>query len=105
MLTWNVYVGNFNKGEIEVYNIFEHISFVEDCRKAAKKYAKDRELFEKEVRTSLNYYFWSKCEWEIIIEHWPPSDRCRDEKIDVADQVKLNWGIFMDYLWAHRKEL
>lgn len=51
------------------------------------------------------YYFWSKCEWEIIISGWPPRDDFNDAKIDVYDQVKLNWDKFVDYTWDHRKEL
>jgi hypothetical protein len=29
----------------------------------------------------------------------------RDEKIDVYDQVRLNWDVFIDWLWENRKEL
>lgn len=75
MLCWNVYVGNFNSGEIGKYNIFNHYSFYNDCVKAKKKYKDDRDGFEDEVRRSLMYYFWSKCEWEIILDHWPNGER------------------------------
>lgn len=109
MLTWNVIYGNFNRGDIETFNIFNHGGFVEDCKKAAKKHKDDKEAFAKEVRSSLMYYYWSKCEWEVIVSHWPPSEhhseRFRDEKIDVFDQVTMNWDIFIDYLWEHKKEL
>ena len=49
------------------------------------------------------YYFWSKCEWEIILSDWPPSDTFCKEKIDVFDQVMLNWDIFVDYIWNNRQ--
>ena len=71
MLCWKVYVGNFNTGEIEKHNIFDHVSFYNDCVKAKKKFKDDRDGFEDEVRRSLMYYFWSKCEWEIVLDHWP----------------------------------
>lgn len=105
MLEWNVYIGGFNSGVIEVYNVFTHGGFLEDCRKAAREYAKDREGFERVVRRSLMYHFWSKCEWEIIIDHWPHSDRKRDLKTDVYDQVVLNWDRFAQYVWDHAVEL
>ena len=50
MLCWKVYVGNFNTGEIEKYNIFDHVSFYNDCVKAKKKFKDDRDGFEDEVR-------------------------------------------------------
>ena len=74
MLCWNVYVSNFNRKEIEVYNIFDHGGFYKDCVKAKKKFKDDKEGFTNEVRISLHYYFWSKCEWEIILGHWPSGE-------------------------------
>ena len=77
----------------------------EACKEYAKKYGNDKAAFEEKVRRSLMYYYWSKCEWEIVLSHWPSSARFNDRKIDVYDQVMLNWGVFMDYLWNNRKEL
>lgn len=74
MLQWNVYRGDCNSGEIIVYNIFNHWSFYEACVKAKKKYNEDREGFEKEIRSCLMYYFWSKCEHEVVLEHWPSGE-------------------------------
>ena len=105
-LVWNVYVSNFNTGKIETHNVFDHWRVWEDLCKAARKYRdSERPLFEEEVRKTMMYYYWSKCEWEVIIDHWPRNERMRDEKVDVYDQVRLNWGIFLDYLWANRAVL
>lgn len=49
-------------------------------------------------------YYWSKCEWEIILSHWPPRKNAQELKIDVYDQVMLNWPIFCDYIWANKDE-
>ena len=105
MLEWNVYVGDFNAKKIETHNVFHHTRFVEDCRKAAKKFKDDKAAFAEEVRHSLMYYYWSKCEWEVIISHWPPAKGFDDSKVDVYSQVMLNWDRFIDYLWENRKEL
>lgn len=113
MMTWNVYMGNFNSGRIETYNIFRNAAFREDCQKIVKKYRKtfkadgtfDRKTFAEEIRRELMYYFWSKYEWEVIIDHWPHSDQRHAEKVDVYDQVMLNWDIFLDYIWTNREEL
>ena len=105
MLTWNVCYGSFNERKIKTFNIFEHADFYEDVKKAAKKCKNDRDAFAKEVRHSLMYFFWAKCEWEIVLQSWPPGDNFRDEKVDVFDQVMLNWDRFIDYVWEHKKEI
>lgn len=107
MLSWNVFVGNFNSGKIESFNIFHHYSFVEDCLKNCKKNKNDKKEFEKTLRRDLMYYFWSKCEWEIIVSHWPPTEnpKFKNEKIDVYDQVMLNWNEFVNYLWENKEKL
>ena len=105
MLEWYVYVGNFNSRNIETHNIFDNSRFVEDCRKAAKKFKDDKAAFAEEARRSLMYFYWSKCEWEVIISHWPPAKGFDGSKVDVYSQVMLNWERFVDYLWENRKEL
>lgn len=103
-LKWYVIYGDFNSRKIEAYNVFDHYSFWQDCCQNRRK-NKDREAFDERLRRDLQYYFWSKCEWEIIVSHWPTNERFHDEKIDVYDQVMLNWNQFADYVWENRKEL
>ena len=106
-MVWNVYVESFNQKEIVPYNIFTHYGFNEDVKKIYKKYKNDFETFSEEVKTSLMYYFWSKCEWEIILSDWPSSPTSPiEKKVDVYDQVMLNWDIFIQYVWtqAHARK-
>lgn len=106
MLEWNVYISNFNGKRIEQHNVFDHGGVMESLKKAARKYRdRERELFEEELRRTIMYYYWSKCEWEIILSHWPPRQDAREEKIDVYDQVMLNWDVFREYVWKNRAEL
>ena len=126
-LTWNVYNRNFNARKIEPYNIFDHWSFCEDVDKVVKKYKKEikkegltkKQLedllkdFKEKIRRELQYYFWAKYEWEIGITE-PFSNTLVDaytngrdypwEKIDVYDQVMMNWDIFFDYLYKNLVE-
>lgn len=111
-MEWNVYVGNFNSKTIEVHNVFDHLRFVRDLTKELKKIEKSdaseekkKDDFAEAMRKELMYYYWSKCEWEVIVSHWPHGKDDRDEKIDVYDQVCLNWDKFVDYVWANRKDL
>lgn len=96
---------DFNARKIKPFNVFSHYGFLNDCKKAAKKYAKDKAEFSDEVRKHLAYYYWSKCEWEIVLSPWPQSQNCIDKKIDVYYQVMLNWEQFIDYLWDRKAEL
>ena len=103
MLEWKVFVSDFNGKEINEYNVFDHMRFYEDCKKNARKNIHNYEAFCEQLRIDLMYYFWSKCEWEIILTDWPRGEH--SEKIDVWDQVRLNWEHFCNYVWAHGAEL
>ena len=130
-LEWNVYTHDFNKNEIKIFNIFNHDRFLEDVMKDLKKYA-IKEEFAERLRGHLFYYYGSKCEWEVVITSWVPHitiselNRLNEErekilkkynrepyrlyvnpdvgeKIDVYEQVMLNWDLFVDYVWSHKK--
>ena len=106
MLEWYVYVSDFNSRTFKEYNVFNHWRFMEDLKKIARKYRdRERDQFENEMAGWLKYYYWSKAEWEIILEHWPQLGEKYQEKIDVWDQIHMNWPQFCDYVWAHRAEL
>lgn len=104
MLEWNVYIEDWNNKTIKKHNIFDHYSFMEDCKRIAKKFDEIDE-FEIQIKRSLMYYYWSKCEWEIVLCGLFSRDDFDDEKIDVYDQVMMNWDRFIDYLWENRTEL
>ena len=74
MLEWNVYREDFNSGEIKVWNIFNHWGFYDACMKARKKFKEDREAFANDIKGWLRYFFWAKCEYEIILDHWPSGE-------------------------------
>ena len=102
MLEWFVYCEDVNRRVIEPYNIFSHSGFLKDCCKAAKSYPKDKDGFSSEVQRWLKYYYWAKCEWEIILSAWPNDESAQREKIDVYDQVMLNFDVFIDYLLENK---
>ena len=97
-LKWYVYYHHWNGNEIKTFNIFNHCGFRDDVEKYLKKY-KDKEEFAEKLKGSLMYYFWSKCEWEIVITPWVGNRNTKDIKIDVYDQVMNNWDIFVDYVY------
>ena len=103
-LEWFVFVEDINRKQINVYNIFEHKDFMEDCDGAWENYKNkhhDFSRYQEDIDGILMYYFWCKCEWEIILSNFPPSDSFQKKKIDVYQQVKINWKKFVDYLFSY----
>lgn len=94
----------------------------------------NKDNFEKEVRRYTQYYFWSKSEYEIVLTSWPPyidADKeltrlIKDKediiargwtpkfldvrmvvanKIDIFEQLQLNWEHYIDYLWRMKNNV
>ena len=103
-IRWNVFYHNCNSRSIETFNVFEHGSFREYVKKAAKKY-QSKEDFAKQLRSEVMYYFWSKCEWEVLVTPWISPRESEKKKVDVCWQIMNNWDVFVDYTWANRKKL
>lgn len=130
-LEYYVYYYNFNSHSIKKFNIFNHGRFLEDVKKDLRECETKKE-FAEELHKDLIYYFWSKAEWEVVITPWTPRitiselNRLNEErektlkkynrepyslyvnpdvseKIDIYEQVMLNWDLFVDYVWQHKK--
>lgn len=130
-LKWIVYYDSVNSGKITKFNIFDHWKFNEDIQKNLKK-IKDKDEFAERLRRDLMYYFWSKCEYEVIITSFPTyitmneldilneeRKSCKEKynrdpvrlgvsldteiKIDIYEQVMNNWDVFLDYVWNSKK--
>ena len=104
MLEWYVYLEDFNNKKIIKYNIFNHYGFCQDLKDIIKK-IKNKDKFSEKIKRSTMYYFWSKCEYEILITTWIGRKDFKDEKVDVYDQLQLNWDAFINYIWDNKKSL
>lgn len=127
LMIWNVYVKRSSSSKVEKYDIFQHHAFREDIDTLIKQKL-PRAEFEEMLRRKLSYYFWGKVEWEITAAPYPTYvtyeefDRVSDEvkafilqndrfpprrqldvegaiRLDVYEQVTLNWDTFVDYIW------
>lgn len=105
-LKWDVYYYDVNKNKIEALNILkQHGSFNEYIKKEFKK-CKTKEEFAETLRRELMYYFWSKAEWELIIEitednrilliPWCGCRNPEEVKIDVTDDANFDWRGFAE---------
>mgnify|MGYP006988855177 CR=1 FL=1 len=100
-LKWYVFRHDFNRKVIYPFNIFDHYSFYQDCCKHYKRYLKDKNIdnFFEEIRKDLQYYMWSKCEYEVIIsELFSSNGNPTEEKVDAYSQVMMNWDAFKIYV-------
>lgn len=99
-MKWFVFAESVNRKEIYEMNVFDHGGFTADLEKFLKKRPTREELSE-ELRHITMYYFWSKCEWEVLLTSWVRGghDDSPKLKIDVYDQLKMNWDHFVDYVW------
>lgn len=102
-MTWNVFYyncNNCNTDKIESFNIFRHCRFREDVQKNLKTHT-DKNEFAKVLKSDLQYYFWSKAEYELIVKAWVGGDA--EMKIDIYKQVVINWDRFVDYVWSFKE--
>lgn len=125
-LEWYVYTTEFNSKQVQKYNVFNNIKFMWFLAKAKKELKKqpekDRESwFSVRVKSAAMNCFWSKIEYEIdITSHFPyitkeeydrikalPEDGVRycvgvrlqtQARVDVFDQLELNWNAFIKYI-------
>ena len=129
-LVWNVFICDMNSKQVEIHNIFDHYSFRESIKKLMKEKL-TKEEFDERLRREISYYYWTKVEWEITVSYYPShidkdemerlvaereqfyrengrypysyDAECRGAKrVDVADQVRLNWDAFGNYVWEHK---
>ena len=96
LIEWYVYYHDFNAQKIIKYNIFNHVTFTKEMNEIKKKTSTKEEFAEK-LDHMMRYYFLSKCEYEVIISPWV--GRADDVKIDIYDQIHMNWNVFVDYVY------
>ena len=130
-LSWNVFY--YNRKDIETFNIFDHSSFCKKVINITKESSQSKAIFRDKIINVLRYYFWCKCEYEIIVTTFPTYvsneglkkmeadrdkyirdyGRCRfvhpyldtELKVDIYTQVMMNIDHFIDYLWNHKEEI
>lgn len=99
---WNVYYYDFNSRTIKVRNILKSQNVIKAIIDATKKHS-EKEDFGEEIRKTLMYHFWARAEYEVLIRGWCSAKDEQEMKIDIYEQIKINWDAFLDYVWNSRK--
>lgn len=98
-LHWYVIMADFNHKDVVSVDIFNHSYFAKDVNHLLDSDISKQE-FSNKLRSYVNYYFWSKCEYEIIVDSFPQTSI--NKKLDVAYQLKINWDNFLNYVWGNK---
>ena len=103
-LSWIVKNFNFNKQVIEDYDVLKGR---EDFIKRLKKRCENKEVFSDMLKKEFAYHFWSRAEWEIIIEitpgrrillkAWVGYYSNKEAALDVTDDISFDWRGFANY--------
>lgn len=93
---------DFKKSQKEIEEFFLKNMWSDEFKKCKSL----DELIEYSIETRLDrlcmYYFWSKCEYEVIVSAWPTREGS-DRKIDIYTQLKENWDIFREIVFKELK--
>lgn len=100
IIEWYVYYHDSNAQKIIKWNVFNHGSFKNEVDKILQGKL-NKEDFSEKLKREVMYYFWSECEYEIILSPW--TGRADDVKIDAYDQIMMNFDRFVDYCWNERR--
>lgn len=99
-MEWLVYYFDVNRQEIATYNA---LACETDIKKILKK-STTKAGFAEALRKEMMYRYWSKAEWEIIIGPWCGGNAEHSAcKIDIYDQLRLNWDKVVDYCWSFKR--
>ena len=107
--SWKVKIFDVNLQVIRDYDV---LKYREDVIKKMKKKCNTKEDFTESLRTEMMYQYWSRCEYELVIERtedgriWlNPWAGCRDRqnvRIDVTDMEDYDWkGFAQEYIDTH----
>jgi hypothetical protein len=99
MKTFNVIHYDPNRKVFEPYNVISYfVNRYEEELEKHKDYPRSLyyrvpitfEEFRNFVKRESQYQFWGRCQYEIILSDWPPSDPPVEEKWDIHDQIMMN---------------
>jgi hypothetical protein len=100
LLEWKVFLYDFNNMQPKEYNIFKNANLQKYLSKLYKDCQNDRDKFTQELNRLLLWLFCGRCEYEFIMSSWPPSEKDKKYKLDVYEQLMLNFDRLVEYLWG-----
>ena len=99
MKSFYVIVYDINRKTFVPYDV---IPYLEKCYYKSTNKPKTLEEFKDFVKNQSMHQWWSRCEYEIILESWPNTNV--NEKWDVHRQVMMNINIITSILMNNINE-
>ena len=96
VLEWNTILYEHDK--LRIYNVFNNAYFSEAVTNIMHTPNISRSEISEVIMRKAQWQFWGRCEYEHIISSWPPYDGDKGYKIDIFEQLTLNWDRFIDYI-------
>jgi len=93
---------DFKKSQKEIEEFFLKNMWSDEFKKCKSLDELIEYSIEMRLKRLCMYYFWSKCEYEVIVSAWPPREGS-DRKIDIYTQLKENWDIFKELVFRELK--
>lgn len=78
--------------------------YIWDSKTHNRKEVKDKKDLKKFIDSYFRYLYWGKCEWEFIVQDWPPVKDDRDIKVSVYEQLQPNIDLIVDIVWEQIKD-
>lgn len=101
MKQFNVIWWNFNDDHPTPLDVLPYFRRCYDsCRKKDRPVTKEQ--WTEFVKQKGMYLFWCKCEYEIIVSQWPPTDK--SSKVDVWQQIEPNLDLIVKLLMEEYNE-
>lgn len=99
MKSFNVIWYNINKDKFEPYDVMPYlISEYKDSKSKLKTFKEFKDFVEKKSM----YMYWSRCEYEIILQDWPCQKT--EEKWDIYQQIMMNIDVVTQILMDNVNE-
>lgn len=102
-LEWYVLMWDSNTKKVVNYNVLDN-ELIQILHKeiVKKKTMTNYEQLKETVKRWRMYYYWSKCECEILVSGWP-AEEDEFEKIDAWRQIEMNLDRMCEYIMRELK--
>lgn len=80
---------------------YDIIPYLIECYKEKKDKPKTFEEFKEAIKSWGMYQWWSRCEYEIVLQSWPTGHL--EKKIDVYQQLMMNIDIVTEIVMEEVK--
>jgi hypothetical protein len=100
-IPFNVIIDDCNRQRFEAYDIMPRLMNEYKRIKRRQNCPKTYEEFKTFVLSTCRYFYWAKCEYEIILSPWV--SRTPTLKIDAFYQINLNIDVVVDLLIKNLK--